>query len=147
MKTMSHPSFLRNLSSMNKRERLKGFQIGRENRTKNGATVIPQAVSVPTGAGKAGQELLDTAYRFDGISSARGLALDHDEPLLRETTKRHRPAARSPTVSGDFPTTTSADSPWPVRIYHSENWFRSASGVCTKKRSPRPVLRSELAHW
>src|SRR5712691_10797652 len=126
---MSHPSFLRNPSSIEAVQELEGFPDWEGEQSQGWGDGHPTGDSTPSGAGKAGQELLATACRFDGISNARALERDQYDPLLRGTIKRHRPAAQSPAVSGDFPSTTGADSPWPVRIYHSENSFRSAIAV------------------
>ena len=63
-------------------QELEGFPDWEGEPSKEWGDSHPTGDSVPTGASKAGQELLDTAFRCDGISSAKALSLDHDEPLL-----------------------------------------------------------------
>src|SRR5215467_2575392 len=144
---MSHPSFLRTPSRSEPTQELEGVPNGEGEPSQEGGDRHPTGDSAPSGAGKAVQELLDTAARFDGMFSARAFSRDQAKLLLRATAQRPRPAARSPAVSSDFPTTPGADSPEPARLCQSANWFQSALAVGPKKRSPRPVLRSEPVQW
>jgi len=81
---MSHPSFLRNPSSIEHVQELEGFPDWEGEQSQGWGDSHPTGDSAPSGAGKAGQELLDTACRFDGISNARALERDQYDPLLRQ---------------------------------------------------------------
>jgi hypothetical protein len=61
---MSHPSFLRNPSSIEAVQELEGFPDWEGEQSQGWGDSHPTGDSAPSGAGKAGQELLDTCAGY-----------------------------------------------------------------------------------